>query len=159
MANWAEGTMKIRGKRTDVLNFLRTGLQAVDWNGNNTGLTVEYDENDDDYATSLVVGKGTYEIYIVGTRRAFIAKDSDEFYLDNGKSSIVEFDFKQGWAVIPENFIELSRTYDIDFHIFTFEMGYEFTQEVEIVYGKLTKDIALKYDNYEWEVSFSKLGG
>ena len=35
----------------------------------------------------------------------------------------------------------------------------EFTQEIEIIEGKLTKDEAKEYDDYFWNVPFSQLGG
>lgn len=44
-------------------------------------------------------------------------------------------------------------------HIFGFEMGMEFTQEVEIIDGEITIDKETTYDDYALEVPFEKLGG
>lgn len=40
-----------------------------------------------------------------------------------------------------------------------FEMGMQFTQEIEILKGDIVKDIVHKYNDYTWEVPFSNLGG
>ncbi len=38
-------------------------------------------------------------------------------------------------------------------------MGMEFTQEIEIRKGKIIQDICNEYDDYQWDVPFSNLGG
>ncbi len=46
-----------------------------------------------------------------------------------------------------------------DIKIFTFECGMEFTQEIEISKGEIIKNACYEYDDYQWEVPFSNLGG
>lgn len=73
---------------------------------------------------------------------------------------IVELDnFKQAWSAIPENYQEISSKFDVDIKIFTFECGMEFTQEIEISKGEIIKNVCYEYDDYQWEVPFSNLGG
>ncbi|MGX7252739.1 hypothetical protein [Enterococcus raffinosus] len=100
--------------------------------------------------------------YIDKTRRAFIDKECIQFYHDY-EADIYKLEilgFKQAWAASPENFIELSKQYELDIKIFTFEMGMEFTQEIEIINGELTKNKEQeKFDDYFWEVPFATIGG
>ena len=35
----------------------------------------------------------------------------------------------------------------------------EFTQEIEISKGEIIKNVCSNYDDYQWEVPFSNLGG
>jgi len=48
---------------------------------------------------------------------------------------------------------------DCETKIFVFENGREFTQEVEIIKGKITRNKTIKYENYKWDVPFNSLGG
>lgn len=94
-----------------------------------------------------------------GTKRAFIDNDSFKIFLDDD-FLIIELDnFEQAWRAIPDDYIKISDKFNVDIKIFTFEMGMEFTQEIEISKGKILKDIVRKYDNYRWEVPFSNFGG
>ncbi|HEV6154772.1 TPA: hypothetical protein VZC17_002165, partial [Streptococcus pneumoniae] len=53
-----------------------------------------------------------------------------------------------------------SSKFDVDIKIFTFEMGMEFTQEIEISKGEIIKNIVNEnFTNYSWDVPFSRLGG
>lgn len=54
---------------------------------------------------------------------------------------------------------KFSKKYNVDIKIFVFEQGLQFTQEIEIVEGEITKNETRKYDDYQWDVPFSKLGG
>lgn len=54
----------------------------------------------------------------------------------------------------------ISSKFDVDIKIFTFEMGMEFTQEIEISKGEIIKNIVNEnFTNYSWDVPFSRLGG
>lgn len=92
-------------------------------------------------------------------RKAFIQNDKLGFWLDDDYLVIEINDFNQAWAVKPENYQEISSKFDVDIKIFTFECGMEFTQEIEISKGEIIKNICYEYDDYQWEVPFSNLGG
>ncbi|HET4958707.1 Uncharacterised protein [Streptococcus pneumoniae] len=115
MPNWAEGTLKLRGRRENVASALKEMLLG------NEGATLE-----EEYDGTLLRFKNEYDyFYINGTRRAFI-----------------------------------SSKFDVDIKIFTFEMGMEFTQEIEISKGEIIKNIVNEnFTNYSWDVPFSRLGG
>lgn len=149
MPNWAEGTIKLRGRAENIASALKDMLL-------NANVSFEGGCDDD----LLVFNSTAHYFYINNTRRAFIETDQVEVWLEED-FCIVELDkFKQAWAVIPENYQEISKKHDVDIKIFTFEMGMEFTQEIEISKGNIIKDIVNeKFDNYQWDVPFSRLGG
>jgi hypothetical protein len=149
MPNFAEGTIKLRGRAENIKSALKYMFGAVG------DITIE-DDTDGEIITFTTTDS---YFYINGTKRAFIDNDSFEIHLDDD-FLIIELDnFNQAWRAIPEDYIEISEKFNVDIKIFTFEQGLEFTQEIEISKGKILKNTVLKYGNYRWEVAFSNLGG
>ena len=151
MPNWAEGTIKLRGRAENIASALK--YMFCD---NTVTVTVTVEEEWD--GEKLIFETTAPYFYINGTRRGFIESDSLEFLL-NQDFLIVELqDFKQAWAAIAENYQEISSKFDVDIKIFTFEKGMKFTQEIEISKGNIIKDIRNdKFSNYGWDVQFSNL--
>jgi hypothetical protein len=149
MPNFAEGTIKLRGRAENIKLALKYMFKAV---GN---VTIK---EDTDGELITFTSSDSY-FYINGTKRAFIDSKSFEIHLDDDFLIIELNNFMQAWHAIPEDYIEISEKFNVDIKIFTFEMGMQFTQEIEISKGKILKDIVRKYDNYGWEVAFSNLGG
>lgn len=148
MPNWAEGSLKLRGKHKNIASALKEMLL-------NDTVTLE-EECDGDL---LVFNNTAPYFYINKTRRAFIDQNQIEVWLEE-EFCIVELDnFQQAWSAIPENYQEISSKFDVDIKIFTFERGMEFTQEIEISKGEIIKNVCSNYDDYQWEVPFSNLGG
>lgn len=148
MPNWAKGSLKLRGRSENITSALKEMLL-------NDTVTLE-----DEYDGTLLIFNSTAPyFYINETRRAFIDQKRIEVWLEE-EFCIVELDnFKQAWSATPENYKKISSKFDVDIKIFTFECGMEFTQEIEISKGEIIKDICYEYDNYQWEVPFSNLGG
>lgn len=148
MPNWAEGSLKLRGRSENIASALKQMLL-------NDTVTLE-----DEWDGGLLIFNNTAPyFYINGTRQAFIDKKQIEVWFEE-EFCIVELDnFKQAWGAIPENYQEISSKFDVDIKIFTFECGMKFTQEIEISKGKIIKDLCYEYDNYQWEVPFNNLGG
>nr|UVY39921.1 MAG: ferredoxin-like domain in Api92-like protein [Bacteriophage sp.] len=148
MPNWAEGSLKLRGRSENISSALKEMLLS-----DTVTLEEEYD------GTLLEFNNTAPYFYINGTRRAFIDQKQIEVWLEE-EFCIFELDnFKQAWSAIPENYQEISRKFDVDIKIFTFECGNQFTQEIEISKGKIIKNVCNEYDDYQWEVPFSNLGG
>ena len=148
MPNWAKGSLKLRGKRENIASALKEMLL-------NDTVTLE-EKFDGDL---LVFNNTAPYFYINKTRRAFINQNQIEVWLEE-EFCIVELDnFQQAWSAIPENYQEISSKFDVDIKIFTFERGMEFTQEIEISKGEIIKNVCSNYDDYQWEVPFSNLGG
>lgn len=148
MPNWAEGSLKLRGKSENIASALEEMLL-------NDTATLE-----DKWDGALLIFNNTVPyFYIDGTRRAFIDKKQIEVWFEEEFCTVELDDFKQAWSAIPENYQEISSKFDVDIKIFTFEKGMEFTQEIEISKGKIIKNVCNEYDDYQWEVPFSDLGG
>lgn len=150
MPNWAEGTLKLRGKRENIKSALKEMFIGSD---------VTISEEMDDQALILTLTSINSYFYINNTKRAFIDKNKIEVLFEEDFEIIEIDDFNQAWSAIPENYQEISKKYDVDIKIFTFEKGFQFTQEIEIVDGEITKNETRKYDDYQWDVPFNSLGG
>ena len=153
MPNWAEGTLKLRGKTENIVSALKEMLLE------NQGTTLE-----EEYDGTLLTFKTENDyFYTNGTRRAFISGKDIEIWLDEDDEDfvIIELEnFKQAWAALADNYTEISSKFDVDIKIFTFEMGMEFTQEIEISKGEIIKNIVNEnFTDYSWDVPFSRLGG
>lgn len=149
MPNWAEGSLKLRGKKENIAQALKYMFCTAD--------NVEIEE-DLEIGWFELTTTAPY-FYINGARRAFIQNNKLSFWLDDDYLVIEINDFNQAWAVEPNNYQEISSKFDIDIKIFTFECGMEFTQEIEISKGEIIKNVCYEYDDYQWEVPFSNLGG
>lgn len=148
MPNWAKGSLKLRGKSENIASALKEMLLS-----NTVTLEVEYNGD------LLIFNSKDPYFYINGTRRAFINQKQIEVWLEEEFCTVELDNFEQAWSAIPENYQEISSKFDVDIKIFTFECGVEFTQEIEISKGKIIKIVCNEYDDYQWEVPFSNLGG
>ena len=149
MPNWAEGSLKLRGKKENIAQALKYMFCTA----NNVKI-----EEDLEIGWFELTTTAPY-FYINGTRRAFISQKQIEVWLEEEFCTVELDNFKQAWSAIPENYQEISSKFDVDIKIFTFECGMEFTQEIEISKGEIIKNVCYEYDDYQWEVPFSNLGG
>lgn len=148
MPNWAEGSLKLRGRSENIASALKQMLL------NDTVML------EDEWDGALLKFNNTApHFYINGTRRAFIEQEQIEVWLEDEFCIVELYNFKQAWIAIPENYQEISSKFDVDIKIFTFECGMKFTQEIEISKGEIIKNVCYEYDDYQWEVPFSNLGG
>ena len=175
MPNWCEGVLKIRGTKHKIAKYLRENLTGIDRWQNEYKTNVNYNEDwitvsmsdkiivERKPAEELAVKPKPTEFYIRGTHRAFIESDqiNIELWTDDYDQEIVVtlHNFKQAWCIRAETFVEGAKAAGVDLHIFGFEMGMQFTQEVEVVDGEITVDEETTYDDYAWEVPFEHLGG
>lgn len=146
MPNWCEGVMKLRGSKDNILRFLKEGFKPSYENS-----AIEIDESGE--VVDIINVN-----YIENTNRAFV----DEQYLyisDALRTPIVTIKMRQAWDFSAGDFMAIAEKYDLDIHLYGWERGMEFSREVEIFNGKVTKDETKTYDNWDWEVPFSDLGG
>lgn len=149
MANWAEGTLKLRGRTENVVSALKEMLLI------NRGVTLE-----EKYDGTLLIFKTEDDYFQINSaRRAFVSGKDIEIWLDDDFMIIELEGFKQAWAAQADNYTDISSRFDVDIKIFAFESGMEFTQEIEISKGEIIKGACYEYDDYNWEVPFSNLGG
>lgn len=161
MPNWCKGTLKIRGSKENILNFLKNELKCIDILGNDLGQPkIEFNEDYEEITVTSPDEK-EYAYWIQGTRRNFIEEFTGGYVweIDNDKRLFVCDNFKAAWGIQPEPYVELSQKYNLDFRIYGFECGMCFNQDIEILNGKITINETIKYDDYNWECPFPNLGG
>ena len=143
MPNWAKGSLKLRGRSENIASALKEMLL-------NDTVTLE-----DEYDGTLLKFNNTAPyFYINNTRRAFIDQKQIEVWLEENFVSL-------NWIISSKHgvlFQKIIKKFQASL-IFTFECGMEFTQEIEISKGEIIKDVCYEYDDYQWEVPFSNLGG
>lgn len=170
MPNWCEGTLRLRGKRKNIVEFLKDNLRgegcdpesfdSIVWPARVTEaddgqfITVHRDneKHSDSYGW----------IWIKGTHRNFIAEN--EFYVDmygdEDKTYTVCIDkFNAAWGIEPEPYVAFSKKYGLDIKIFGSEQGMQFEQCIEIVNGELVKDEEYHYEDWDWEAVNPNMGG
>lgn len=168
MPNWCGGVIKIRGKRENLKAFLKDILIPTSF----WGSRLKYEIEETDYSITFGVKerhKDLYDAYeevswyLQGTRSAFIIQNKRiefGFLRDEEEEQILTIEgFKQAWGIMPKDYLEFSKKHSVDIKIFGYEKGMEFTQEVEIIKGEVTKNKETEYKDYQWEVAFSQLGG
>ncbi|CDO03126.1 hypothetical protein BN988_01626 [Oceanobacillus picturae] len=162
MPNWAEGVLKIRGTRQDIKKFLMEGLSPLNPFGGIAMLMgketdpPEVQLKEDEWDLNMSAPHG---FYIEGTRRAFIEGGITWDFDDKHIEILTIEDFKQAWAVITENFVDISEKFNLDIKIYAFEYGMEFNQDIEIHKGKVIRDNEITFDDYQWECLYPNLGG
>lgn len=138
MPNWAEGTIRIKGKFQNVINFLSNELQAVVKKDHGTvpvKVTKKYisDSKDERAITEYIFSvpdklNEIYEqhLYFKDSSRQFLFTDSVSMdtYFDDDKEHVFVFDdFNGAWHVEGDHFNELAKKYDVDIRIWVWECG------------------------------------
>ena len=167
MPNWIEGTMKLRGKMSDIKRFIEDGIGLYDFLGENKRPKADcikdssYDETELDYHIFN-------EPHVEGTRRMFI-RDSDIWM--NKPEGVCCFNIKQAWSFTAheptdkENLIALADKYNVDIRLYGIECGMEFIQEVIVHHGhdsekgKIVLDNCIQFEEWAWECPFPDMGG
>lgn len=150
MPNWCEGTLKIRGEKEDVINFLKNGITPIGLMGD----TAEPEIEETEYHTMVKTEKGGF--YLEGTRRGFIEESSIWYEYDR---DVLAVEYKQAWGLDPEQLRAISEKFNIDLKIYAFEKGMEFNEHVEIHKGVIMKNEEIKFDDYDWECPCPNIGG
>lgn len=166
MPNWIEGTMKLRGKMSDIKRFIDEGLCRYDLKGENKYPKSDcikdssYDETELDYQIFN-------EPYVEGTRRMFV-KDSHIWM--NKPEGVCCFNIRQAWSFTSSdtdesNLIALADKYNVDIRLFGIECGMEFVQEVIVRHGhdsekaRIVLNNCIQFEDWAWECPFPEMGG
>lgn len=157
MPNWCCGDLKVRGKQENIKDFLLHGLLP---------------KEDNDFILSkpiLLINECETRItmeashfYICDTTRHFIKSNLiDVWWLNNRfkDETIILKDFAAAWEVNTNELASISKRYNIDFKIHTFEKGLQFNQKVEIINGTVIKDKKIQFKDYDWDCIRPHIGG
>jgi len=157
MANWCEGTLKVRGNIEDIKRFLKEGLvpTTFTWIGQTTE-PPEITETEHYFTMKSITGS----FYVKDTNRNFIESEIDFEYGDEKDENVLVInDYKAAWGIDAKDLAEISRRYNIDLKIYAFERGMQFNQDIEIHKGQIIKDEEIEFDDYDWECIMPNLGG
>lgn len=172
MPNWIEGTMKLRGKMSDIKRFIDEGICRYELTGDITQLsTSKRPKSDYIKDSSYDEDELDYEIfndpYVEGTRRMFVL---DSHILMDKPEGICCFNIRQAWSFTAydtdeENLIALADKYNVDIRLFGIECGMEFIQEVIVHHGhdsekgKIVLNNCIQFEDWDWECPFPSMGG
>ena len=164
MPNWCEGTVGIRGKRDDVLKFLKEGFERYRYDGethknalvSSDIFKMDEDLSDEDDVIYLDVDDtaGTW-IWIKDTQRAFFDDEQNVHPIiaekqRNGESWTCRIPIKQAWSYHEDDWMALSSKYHLDFNLYGIECGMEFMMEVQIIDGKCTESKVTDTESGDW---------
>lgn len=164
MPNWCEGNLKIRGKKENIIRFLEEGTSLLDvfWEPKEINPEIEENEYDEIEIKNINKEKDINCLYIKGTTRHFIDPIENEIYIhhiDEDEQVICLKKFKAAWNINADELRKISETYNIDIKVYGFECGMKFNQDIEIIKGKIIKDVVITFTDYEWECIEPNIGG
>lgn len=171
MPNWCEGNIRFRGDIDDIVRFFKEGIIAYKYSDEMKNVKCDTEvkvvkSDYDDYIEEIHITTDDSRswFHIDNTHRNFIGDDNTidiwDVYKNNDGSYIVILDeFKAAWSIELEPYVEISKKYNIDIHIFGWEKGMEFDQEIEIVKGVPVKNDVHDGKNWAWETAMPYFGG
>ena len=164
MPNWCKGTLKVRGKKENIIKFLKDGTSLLDdlWEPREIEPKLKINDYNEIEIENINRAKGINCLYIKGTRRHFIDPVESEIcmYDENKEEQIICLEnFKAAWGIDADALRVISARYGIDLKIYGFECGMEFNQDIEIIKGIIVKDEEIKFDDYQWECIEPGIGG
>lgn len=177
MANWATGTLKLRGTRENILKYCKEQLstRACSERLPEREKTVEWRiyEDDREELIATVHGEPSLSIWLEDSQRNFVDMDRDvpyfwdmesdgdthettfEFWECPGEAGkkdwVVVFPYMAAWGADPAYFEKLSKEYEIEFRVYTVEQGMGFFSEFTAKDGHttiLTDGVTLRKDSY-----------
>lgn len=170
MPNWCEGSLKVRGKKKDVYRFFTEGVQYYEGRFvNDKVVSVPMEKEKwvsireyEDFIDIYYLKSG---IYVEGTQRAFVDKGHD-IHIPNDVSddTVVTscIAIRQAWEFVIQDWVELSKKYDLHMKLYGIESGMLFVQEAEFNNGELISNHVTKYedsDDFNWNCPFPWMGG
>ena len=173
MPNWCEGILKIRGPKKNIKRVILEGINKYDYSSLEP-VVVPKDTwlyMDDEFETCTINVEGYPAPYVEGTKRGFIGGyvniglNETVVYFDGVSTDdihIVCLPYRQAWYANAENFVDISKNYNLDFRFWGAERGMGFWQEFEVINGHITVDKCndyKSYDDYIWECPYPILGG
>lgn len=147
MPNWCRGTLKVRGKKKNVIEFMLKGLKPVGaWH------SLSLNKFGDITSDETYWIENTYRGFVLGV---------DEFFSDYQDEDIVTvaLDSKFAHDIDSEELLKTSKKYLVDMKIYGFEKGMQFNRNVEIINGEILKDEEINFDDYKWECICPNIGG
>lgn len=169
MPNWAEGNIRFRGKRENLIRFFSNELVSLIRNSDFTirEAPVKLQSAADGWSMKIIRNEGTEgNLYFRGSNRQFV--DMEEFECDfefsKGQNTVEDqivifTGYRAAWNVDYSYFQEKAMRYRIDIRTFVWEQGMEWSS-VNTWYRNGTKDEeARSYSDWLWDASMPYYGG
>lgn len=160
MPNWCEGNLRIRGTKENIKKFLEN---EIVYYANNTDNEHKPVIEEDEYCMSLIQYTGLESFYIRNTFRNFFFTNRIDIGwpdADPEEEIVVVIDnFNSAWALRKDGWAEHAMKYNIDFRMFGFERGMEFSQVMTVLRDGTVEQETKQYDDWNWECPFPELGG
>lgn len=168
MPNWAVGTLKIRGTKKNIKNFVLGALAPIP----NSGAVViaaligedpkepEFKIVENDEACLEIESENGF--HISGTRRNYIDESRIEIYFDkdDGEDEIAVFDFQAAWGPDTGRLAELAKEFGVDLRLYVFERGMQYNFDFEVSRtGEVIRSQEITFDDYKWECIMPHMGG
>ena len=158
MPNWCTGDLKVRGKKEDIVKFLKKELFVL---GGNI-LNREYKEPE------VVVGEYSIEVpssndglWFRNLNRTGFNQPID-LYFDEDDGEILTLnlgEIQSAWGTDTKGLTKISKKYNLDFKIYAYEKGMQFNIDYEVHKGEVIKNDEITYDDYVWECTNPDIGG
>ena len=172
MPNWAEGNIRFRGKRENLITFMKNEICSVVTDANDYCKIepVKYEEDPSGWTCRLIKKpESEYSLYFKDSRRQFIdgdniAYDVLELSFSEGPSvnkdqTIIVDHFKGAWGVDEEIFKQYAMKYKIDIRICVWECGLQWSQIVTFYKtGSVDSDYR-SYSDWLWDSPMPFTGG
>lgn len=161
MPNWCSGWMKIRGKKQDILDFFKNEVAIFTYEKVFNRTTSEAIFENDEYKFAYSLKKAKNQEWYLRNSYRFFFEDKEIYFEDNEQEIFyLNLEIKQAWCIdVNELLIGHSKKYNLDFNIYASECGMEFEQYITIVDGKVIRNDAIEYDDFEFEAINPNLGG
>ena len=177
MPNWCEGSLKVRGTKENILNFIKNGLKAYTGKWVNSEYVEEevdqskwldfsyFDINDPGYGPIEFNGADWW-IHIDDTKRAFVNETIPiQFYETSVENKYIAVaSIKQAWEFRVCDWLNIANEYDVDLKLYGIEQGAGFWQELSIVDGVIVENSihghdSSDYSSFVWDCPFPWMGG
>lgn len=147
------GTLKVRGTKEQLKDFILNGLGWVSANG--------VDARDVQLDRYGCIEYGYGYLSIKETRKCFVENYSDVCLEDfkEGETGVILLDMETTYYISGKQLQEISKQYGIDLKICAFDKGMECGQDIEIVGGEIVKDDEITFADFLWECPCPLLGG
>lgn len=154
MSNWVEGALRVRGEIENLKKFSEECLLPVSRLGETRkNLKIEIEDGN-------IFESVNDTLYLSGTHLNFCDPDYiDVHKRSDSKLPVLVMPFAAAWRVDAYDLARICQEYHVDMKLFGVECGMQFCQDIEIVNGAIKKNDKIRYDDWDWECPFHRMGG
>ena len=161
MPNWCEENLKVRGKRSKIINFIRNTLVGIDYCFYEKEIPIELEFFRNGALRSIKAEDKRYYLYFKKSKKLFPTGTIEFDLCDNEEDNqVLFFGIRQAWDFDVNYLKKISKVNDVDLRVVGYECGKRFTHEIEIEKGNVIKNFTQKYgDEWDWKIDDPSLGG